>query len=115
MSVDEVQYPNQPKAISCSCVMRVHFYFKKQLQRRFDLDYKQRRREMCVVRRYLFVDPKDPTFDVWVMIVGNVIDCENRAVLDGTTAVGPKCRITLRILNEITSKWVPADMYIDWK
>jgi hypothetical protein len=70
---------------------------------------------MCVVRRYLFVDPKDPTFDVWVMIVGNVIDCENRAVLDGTTAVGPKCRITLRILNEITSKWVPADMYIDWK
>jgi hypothetical protein len=52
---------------------------------------------MCVVCRYLFVDPKDPTFDVWVMIVGNVIDCENRAVLDGTTAVGPKCRVTLRI------------------
>jgi hypothetical protein len=69
---------------------------------------------MCVVCRYLFVDPKDPTFDVWVMIVGNVIDCENRAVLDGTTAVGPKCRVTLRIVNDNTSKWVPVDMYIDW-
>jgi hypothetical protein len=87
------------------------FLFSNNLHTRFDLDYKQRRRNVC----YLFVDPKDPTFDVWVMIVGNVIDCENRAVLDGTTAVGPKCRITLRILNEITSKWVPADMYIDWK
>ncbi len=44
---------------------------------------------------YLFVDPKDPTFDVGVMIVGDVIDCKNGAVLDGTTAVGPKCRVTL--------------------
>ena len=44
---------------------------------------------------YLFIYAKDPTFDVWVMIMRYVIDSKNWAVLDGTTTVRPKRRIVL--------------------
>lgn len=46
---------------------------------------------------YLLIDAKDPAFDVWIMIVGDVINGENGAVLNGTTTVRPKCRETLNI------------------
>lgn len=41
-------------------------------------------------KTYLLVDPEDPALDVGVVIVGDVIHREDRAVLDGSPTIRPK-------------------------
>lgn len=44
---------------------------------------------------YLFVNPENPGFDIGIMIMGNVVNCENWSVFFRMPSFWPKRRITL--------------------
>lgn len=46
-------------------------------------------------RNYFLINPKYPSFNVSVMIVRNVVDCEDGSVFLRVTPFGPKCRVGL--------------------
>lgn len=51
---------------------------------------KQENLKYTYISFYLFVDSKDPSFDIGVVVVGDVVDGEDGAVLLGVPRVGPE-------------------------